>query len=756
MFPKSFFLSIIFTLSCFIVFESAAQKTDPVADSLGKLLNDPNVTGEKAVNVRFEIGKRLVFRQPDSAELMFRQALDMTNDPCSKTQITLLIARAKYAQSKFLEALSFFRKSEKMYPGNCKKGMIEEAVFGQGVIYDQIGEFDKALEMHLKALEMRLRNPEIVRDIVGSYMAVGAMYQRMKDNDTALEYRREALQMALDNKMYVLLPNIYGDMVQSYQKAEEYDSAYYYAKKGLELSSKSKNNFVRVLNYVRTAEAAINLEKFDTALSYANEGLKIAEMMKSEQLINSVSLALGRIYSNKGDINKAEKTFLKALEISETHLGKRDVSNAIGYLLEHYIRYPEASDKTAYYAQRSANLKDSMWNEEKSRKFAQMSTAYETAEKEKQIALEKQKNTFLEEEKRLKELQNYGLGAGLVLVLLFAVQFFRAKQQKQKDNYLLQDQKDEIQQQAEELKVTNDKLTELSRFKESMTGMAAHDLKNPLNSILHFSDDKRVKSAGQKMLQLIQNMLDVQKFEEAEVSLTKTDLSLDNLFTAAETVTDSEILEKGISIQKEIRTPFGISADREITERVIQNLLSNAVKFTPSGGDILLLAEETENGKIRISVHDTGPGVPHEKREQIFGKYYQAEARDTGRAGSSGLGLTFCRLAAEGHGAEIGVGESELGGAEFFIVFEKSTQTMQSEKLENNTPSSLPQLSEGDKKRCAEVLSNLRELRSHQYSEVRKVLDIIENSDENLQRWKEAVQNAALHAEEETYQKLIS
>jgi signal transduction histidine kinase len=101
-------------------------------------------------------------------------------------------------------------------------------------------------------------------------------------------------------------------------------------------------------------------------------------------------------------------------------------------------------------------------------------------------------------------------------------------------------------------------------------------------------------------------------------------------------------------------------------ERVLVNLVGNAIKFTPRRGEIRI-GMESRNGLARITVSDSGPGVDPEHRKVIFEKFGQAPLGRAGKARSTGLGLTFCKLAVEAHGGNIGVESGSKGGARFWI-----------------------------------------------------------------------------------------
>ena len=110
-----------------------------------------------------------------------------------------------------------------------------------------------------------------------------------------------------------------------------------------------------------------------------------------------------------------------------------------------------------------------------------------------------------------------------------------------------------------------------------------------------------------------------------------------------------------------------LRADTDLIRRVFINLIGNALKFTPKGGEVIVTTS-TSDGLARAQVHDTGSGIPEEYHERIFEKFGQVEARRQGHEHSSGLGLTFCRLAVVAHGGRIGVRNRVSKGSTFWFV----------------------------------------------------------------------------------------
>jgi signal transduction histidine kinase len=167
---------------------------------------------------------------------------------------------------------------------------------------------------------------------------------------------------------------------------------------------------------------------------------------------------------------------------------------------------------------------------------------------------------------------------------------------------------------------------------------------------------------------LVADFVDIGRIEEGKISLSMEDadinvLILDALEKMSPVAQYSGIDLKKIGSDKQLH----FTLDRGLILRIINNLILNAAKFTPKGGVIEVSADISENG-LRLSVKDTGAGIPSEYKKKIFEKFSQAEGEQVNFKKGKGLGLTFCKLVAEAHGGKIWV-ESELGkGSTFYVT----------------------------------------------------------------------------------------
>ena len=233
-----------------------------------------------------------------------------------------------------------------------------------------------------------------------------------------------------------------------------------------------------------------------------------------------------------------------------------------------------------------------------------------------------------------------------------------------------------------ELQANFDRLRELEQLRDSLTHMVVHDLRTPLTSILtglysfesmgpmdEYQEEfwRMAVAGGETLLGMINDLLDVSKMEDGSLRLAYSNPTPEGL--VERTIRQVEPLCREKNLELRVQVPSGLpilTADDDKLRRVLVNLMGNAIKFTPPGGTVTLSARAGDcNDVVRFSIADTGEGIPQEAFGRIFEKFGQVETRSAGQRNSTGLGLTFCKMAVEAHGGTIWV-ESELGkGSKF-------------------------------------------------------------------------------------------
>lgn len=333
----------------------------------------------------------------------------------------------------------------------------------------------------------------------------------------------------------------------------------------------------------------------------------------------------------------------------------------------------------------------------------------------------------------------------------------RSRIKQRQLNQQLEGKNQEISRQSETLQQANQKLLELDDFKQTMTGMIAHDLKNPLNTIIGYSENgtentsKVINQSGKRILNLAQNMLDVQKFEDAQIQPKIENLSAYKLAKRASQQVNLLAQEKNVSIRNDISPSIFIQADAELTERIFVNLLTNAIKYS-SQNQIITIKASNKNEKVKIQVEDEGIGIPSELLPKIFDKFTQVEAKKSGIARSTGLGLTFCKMATEIQGGTIRV-ESELQKGSTF-TFELPKGEKQESSTEQVTDNELT-LSKADKATLQPFLEEMKTHSIYQVSELRQIILKIPEQNQALKHLKNELEMAVFSVNQEKFNELM-
>jgi len=228
-----------------------------------------------------------------------------------------------------------------------------------------------------------------------------------------------------------------------------------------------------------------------------------------------------------------------------------------------------------------------------------------------------------------------------------------------------------------ELQESYRRLQDLEKLRDDLTNMIVHDLRTPLTSVIAgmqtieaVGDLDEIQremveiaiGGGETLLAMINDLLDVEKLESGSMQLAHVSLDASRLVASAAGQVNSLLKDKSLVLTCNIAPNVPLLwGDEGKLRRILVNLIGNAVKFTPKGGalSVEVRLNEIESAAL-FRVSDSGEGIPPEAFERIFEKFGQVESRKGGRMMSTGLGLTFCKLAIEAHGGQIGV-ESKLG-----------------------------------------------------------------------------------------------
>ena len=233
------------------------------------------------------------------------------------------------------------------------------------------------------------------------------------------------------------------------------------------------------------------------------------------------------------------------------------------------------------------------------------------------------------------------------------------------------------------LEAVNHQLQQADRHKRRFLSTMSHELRTPLNAILGFSDllkgkhygplnekqssyVEHIEGSGKHLLALINDLLDIAKIDAGQIEAHLELFSLVAVIDSVTAMMTFKFQEKGLAFEVEaasqLEEPF--IGDNKICKQILFNLLSNAAKFTPDGGKVAVRAV-VENDLVKVSVSDTGIGIPIDQQEMIFSEFYQADDPSGRLQEGIGIGLALTRRHVELLGGEIWVESEPSKGSTF-------------------------------------------------------------------------------------------
>ncbi len=241
---------------------------------------------------------------------------------------------------------------------------------------------------------------------------------------------------------------------------------------------------------------------------------------------------------------------------------------------------------------------------------------------------------------------------------------------------------EDLRRKRRTLQKRNRQLRKLESLKTDLFRMLIHDLKGPISELMASLDilsytaaeDNRVyvetaKNSCDTLYSMVTNLLDIARLEEGKLDLVYERIDpLDLLREAMARVYWSMETKRLRFEEEDPGEPSDVEpfwGDRGVLLRVLQNLLMNAVSYSPEGETVRVGFGYPAPGAIRFTVLDRGPGVPPEHQEDIFDKYAQLQKKGDGRMYTTGLGLTFCKMAVEAHHGRIRVESDGRTGSRF-------------------------------------------------------------------------------------------
>jgi signal transduction histidine kinase len=419
------------------------------------------------------------------------------------------------------------------------------------------------------------------------------------------------------------------------------------------------------------------LKQYDKALSYALDGLQVRQELGDEQGIAMSLHDVATVYADIDNFDGAEHYFNACLDICKTageHYVEAVTEHRLGKLYRQH-RLTEKARESFYHALTvSERIQSKEWIYKTHQQLAEIFEA------------EKNFERALVHQKEFQRVQNEVFGQSAAVRLKSLTMQFDVERARQE---------------AEIARLKNVELAEANKLKTDLMNMAAHDLRNPLQSVLGYAmlltekpSGKNVQQyaavierAANRMIRLIEELL-LRGAKEAASILLKP-VKTDAVKLIAESIESLKPLadKKHQVVHFHHSASAPVLADEDKLKEIIENLLSNAIKYSPRNTKIAVSVEMREasdvsnslltpHSSLLIAFRDEGQGLTDDDKTKLFGKFQKLSATPTDNEPSTGLGLSIVKHLVELHGGKIWAeSEGKNKGTTFFVALPSPTES---------------------------------------------------------------------------------
>ena len=558
---------------------------------------------------------------------------------------------------------------EKRQPDSKLHG---DLLMARGGAHASLGQVQPALEDFQKAHDV-FRDADQPRGQAKALQEIGSIYQSAGDYPRVLHYYNQSAE-AYDEDP-ALLVSAFNNKANAYKEMGQFDPSIAEFRRGVDLARKAGSPLLEVsilTNLASTEIAAGRLSAADADLAraraLAHSGPAAQERPFIDGVAGQAALKRGH-YAQAAQLvegvfkgvdlnatNPAFRDFHDTAYQAYTHLGRQDLA------LAHLRAFKRIDDQTRAVAA-STNA-------------ALMAARFDFANQDLKIA--KLKAGQLERDVQLARTRgviSLILLGGLTIVLaLLTVGFLSIRRSR-----------NAVRAANVNLNAANGSLEKALKAKTEFLATTSHEIRTPLNGILGMTQvllaDRAVEAsvrdkisivhgAGEAMKALVDDLLDVAKMETGKLTVRREPVDLTALLRDTAKLWGQQAQSKGLDLALDIdAAPPRIVEDGGRLRQVLFNLMSNAIKFTDKGQVCLSVdVTETSDGeRLRLTVRDTGVGIPSDQIEQAFESFKQLDGGLSRRHAGTGLGLTICRNLVQALGGRIEV-ESVVGQGSAFIV----------------------------------------------------------------------------------------
>jgi signal transduction histidine kinase len=426
-------------------------------------------------------------------------------------------------------------------------------------------------------------------------------------------------------------------------------------------------------------ESLHNTGQNEKALEYLQESQAISKRIQDVEGVSFSYNLLARIYFEQAQYREAISYAEKSIE-NITTAGNKEILLEAYHLLYKAYGQKKNFQRSLYFRDKEIAMKEEMFSIEKEREANNLQAEYDLQSKQHEIEMLEKDKALQQREIIRDKFRTKTYIAGLTLLILIITYLIISNQRRKKFNVLLKERNAAIITQKEKIDEQNAHLERLNTVKNKLLSIISHDFRSPLNSLqsmveligdgtLTAADIQQMsKLMSEKLnvtVQLVENMLHWAKSQMDGTALNAEHFDLQKVVEENVRLAKGHADTKRVHISAQVATPAIAFADKATVDIVIRNLMNNAIKFSRAG-DRLSLSVVDQEKFVKITVQDTGTGIPAEKQSKLFDGVTGFTTPGTSNEKGTGLGLPLCKELVEKNGGTIWF-ESEPGKGSSFM-----------------------------------------------------------------------------------------
>ncbi|MEM9299907.1 MAG: tetratricopeptide repeat-containing sensor histidine kinase, partial [Bacteroidota bacterium] len=462
-------------------------------------------------------------------------------------------------------------------------------LYNVGIAYRLMGNLTQAIDAYFRCAEIAEKLG--LNDKLGEvYNELANVYSVDGNHSNSVKFYNKSIVILREEEDSLLLAAALMNAGDEYFNADKLDSALLLFEESGQIFSLLDYPVGNAYNLGNIGLVYAKQNKHDQAESNLFEASKILEESGDRYPVAVYDTYMADIYFQKGDLKRALYYATKSYDVS-IELGlKEQIRDASLKLSELYQQNEDFENAYSYQSQYLA-YRDSINNEETIRKMADLRTEYEVSQKQVEIDL-------LESQQLIQYVVSASMAVVILLLAFLAFVYYRNNKRRQLTNQLLQEQKEEIEAQRDQLEALNE-------TREKFLSIVSHDLLGPVNSFKGFStlikfslEDNNIEELKELNVQfdksvnnlstLLTNLLDWTVTQRGTIPYKPQKLDLQDIANELIILFENMAAAKEITLESSIDTTTYLWVDLNSTKTILRNLVSNALKFTTAGGTIKL------------------------------------------------------------------------------------------------------------------------------------------------------------------------